>query len=92
MRPYAVFLLLSAIGLPASASAVDIVNADRQSREVTIAEANRPGVWSLTIEPGETLANVCETCTIEVDRVGRVDASGSDVVTIRDGGLRKGGS
>lgn len=85
-------LLVATVGVavPAPAPAVDIVNADRRAHEVTVIERNRPGVWSLTIEIGETLADVCIQCTIEVDKVGRIDASGAEVVTIRDGGLRKG--
>lgn len=93
MKPSRVFiLLLSAIGVPTGASAVDVVNGDRRPHVVNVVEANRPGVSSLTIETGETFTDVCNECTIEVDNIGRIQASGADVITIRDGALRKGGN
>ena len=89
MRNGLLLVLAIGVAVPAVAPAVDVVNEDRRAHEVTIAEKDRPGVWSQTIEPGETLADVCIQCTIEVDNLGRIDAAGAEVITIRDGRLRK---
>ena len=65
--------------------AVDLKNEDSKSYEVKIHDG--PAVTSSSIEGNTTRASICSECTIEVVGVGSVEASGDQVVVIKDGEL-----
>ncbi len=66
--------------------AVDLVNKDSKKYEVKIHDA---GTTHSSIEGNTTKTSVCSDCEIEVVGVGKVKASGSEKVVIKDGKLSK---
>lgn len=65
--------------------AVDLKNEDSKSYEIKIHDG--PTVTSSSIDGGTTRAGICSECTIEVVGVGTIEASGDQVVVIKDGEL-----
>jgi hypothetical protein len=68
----------------ASAWAVDLRNEDSRRYEVKI---HSVGTTNTSIESNTTQMSVCSDCEIEVVGVGKVKASGSETVVIKDGSL-----
>lgn len=79
---------LLAIGLFAfSTYAVDLKNADATRYEVKITSGAM--TTSTSIDGNTTQANVCGDCEIEVVGIGKIRASGSETIVIRDGKITK---
>ena len=77
-----VLLLVSSIS-----SAVSLQNKDSKSYDLKV-KGN--STMSTSISGGTTKGSICSSsCTIEVDGVGSIEASGSDRVVIKDGKLSK---
>lgn len=76
------------LALSASAAAVDLKNEDSRKYEVKVEEG--ASTTSTSIEGNTTKVSICSDCKITVVGVGTVEASGSDVVVIKDGKLSKG--
>lgn len=68
-----------------AAAAVDLKNEDSTTYQLKIHDG--PAVTDSSIEGGTTKASICSDCTIEVVGVGEIQASGDQVVIIRDGQL-----
>ena len=75
--------LISALGIPGAAGAVDLINRDRVDRETVI---NRSDGQSevITLKAGQRIGNVCTVCVILVGE-SSVETSGRDVVVIQGG-------
>ncbi|MEM7301849.1 MAG: hypothetical protein AAF468_12255 [Pseudomonadota bacterium] len=78
-------LLLSlAVG---AAGAVSLQNKDSEKYNIRVTGSS---TMSTSISGGTVKNGICSSsCTIEVEGVGEIDASGSDRVIIRDGRLSK---
>ena len=77
-----VLLLVSSIS-----SAVSLQNKDSKSYDIKVKGSS---TMSTSISGGTTKGSICSSsCTIEVDGVGSIEASGSDKVIIKDGKLSK---
>lgn len=74
-----------AILLPASAHAVSLQNKDSSSYDIKVKSSS--STMTSSINGGVVKNSICSSCTIEVEGVGSVDASGSDKVVIEDGKL-----
>lgn len=69
------------------AQAVSLQNKDNKSYDIKVKGSS---TMTTTINSGTTKSSICSSsCTIEVDGVGSIDASGSDRVVIKDGKLSK---
>lgn len=69
------------------ASAVSLQNKDNKSYNIRVTGSS---TMSTSINGGVVKNNICSSqCTIEVDGVGSIDASGSDRVVIEDGRLSR---
>lgn len=79
----AVTILLSA----QMALAVDLVNKDGKKYDIKVKSSSSTA--STSIESNTTKQNICKECTIVVDGVGDIEASGDDKVVIKDGKLAK---
>lgn len=79
--------LLCIILLASGAYGVDLKNADGSRYEVKITSGAMTN--STSIDGHTTQSNVCSDCEIEVVGVGKIRASGSETVVIRDGKLSK---
>mgnify|MGYP001338054694 CR=1 FL=1 len=78
---------LLAAGLSAPAWAVDILNADDRDYEVSVTEN---GVESrFILFRGGDEEEVCGICTVSIDGVGAIEASGREQVVISAGRLGK---
>lgn len=79
------FILTISILLIGSNSvlAADLVNKDTQSYQITITEGEQKN--SMSIASGETKTVCSSDCLIEVEGIGGITATGSDVITIKDG-------
>ena len=76
-------VLLSALTIATGAHAVSLQNKDSVKYDIKVRSSS--STMSASIDGGVVKNNICSSCTIEVDGVGSVDASGSDKVVI-DGG------
>ena len=84
------FSLITAIVLLTSAttaSAVSLVNKDSKSYDIRVKGSS--STMTTSISGGTTKGSICSSCTIKVDGVGEVSASGSDKVTIKNGKISK---
>lgn len=72
-----------------TAAAVDLTNEDSKRYEVRISQEGSGGTTETSIEGSSTTVSVCDECTIEVVGVGKISASGSETVVIKDGKLSK---
>jgi hypothetical protein len=70
-----------------SVYAVDLKNQDGTRYEIKINSGATAS--SSSIEGNTTQSNVCGDCEIEVTGVGKISASGSETVIIKDGKLSK---
>ena len=66
---------------------VDLKNSDSSRYEVRISSGAM--TTSTAIDGNTTQSNVCSDCEIEVVGVGKIRASGSETIVIRDGKLSK---
>jgi hypothetical protein len=79
---------LLAIGVFAfSAYGVDLKNADGSRYEVKISSGAM--TTNTSIDGNTTQSNVCSDCEIEVVGVGKIKASGSETILIKDGKLSR---
>lgn len=79
---------LLAIGVFAiSTYGVDLKNADGTRYEVKISSGAM--TTSTSIDANTTQSNVCSDCEIEVVGIGKIKASGSETIVIKDGKLSK---
>ncbi len=83
----AVFVSVSLFAAALPAVAVDLKNEDSKKYPVKIHSGATS--TSSSIEGLMTRPSVCTKCKIEIEGVGSVEASGSDVVIIKDGKLSK---
>ena len=68
-------------------SAVSLQNKDSKSYDIKVKGSS---TMSTSISGGTTKGSICSSsCTIEVDGVGSIEASGSDRVVIKNGKLSK---
>ena len=84
-RPVLTICVLTTLGAPVYA--VDLRNEDGSSYDVKI----NSGAMSTSTSIGgsTTQSNVCSSCEIEVAGVGKIEASGSETVVIKDGKISK---
>jgi len=82
--------VLSVLALAPAAQAVDVLNEDGRDYDVVVVEN---GVESaFTLFSGGSEEDVCTTCTIEIEGIGSIEASGKETVVISGGKLvKKGG-
>jgi hypothetical protein len=80
-------LLAGALVLPAAAGAVDVENEDSKEHKVTLTEPG--GKQEVTLKAGEKKMDLCAICTVTVQGMQPVQASGLDRVVIKDGKLEK---
>jgi len=85
--PAAAFLAASLFALPLGA--VDVVNQDEEDRLITVTDEN--GTEEIVVGPGETLADICETCKIQLEGGQPVDVKADEVVVIKNNSMAKGG-
>jgi hypothetical protein len=71
------------------AAAVDLINSDNTPYTLEVVEWGE--VFTFTILPGMTLADVCLVCTVRVATGATVTAEDNDIVVIREGVPRVGG-
>ncbi len=76
---------ISALMMSTGAHAVSLQNKDSSSYDIKVKSSS--STMTSSINGGVVKNNICSSCTIEVDGVGSVDASGSDKVVIKDGKL-----
>ncbi len=83
------FLKLCALGIFASTSlfAVDLSNEDFVTYNIQVEEGST--VTNASISPNTTVNGICSSCTIHVEGVGRISASGGERVVIRGGAVSK---
>lgn len=83
MKKFMVAMLLVS-GL---SQAVSLQNKDNKSYDIKVKGSS---TMSTSISSGTTKSSICSSsCTIEVEGVGSIEASGSDRVVIKDGKLSK---
>lgn len=78
-------VLMSVLGIVAYAA--DLKNEDGVKYEIKIYKSE--GRVETTIDGGTTIAQICDSCEIEVVGIGRVKVSGSELWVIKDGKLAK---
>lgn len=84
--PASATVLLSLMLAPA-ARAVDILNVDGRDYDVIVTEN---GVESyFTLFSGGAEEDVCAACTVEIDGIGSIEASGKETVIVSGGKLTK---
>ena len=66
---------------------VDLKNSDGTRYEVKISSGAT--ATNTSIEGNTTQSNICSACEIEVVGVGKITASGSETIIIKDGKLSK---
>lgn len=76
---------VAALLLCGGVMAVDLKNEDSQSYNIKIHDG--PSTTSSSIDGNTTRVSICSDCTIEVEGVGSIEASGDQVVVIKDGAL-----
>lgn len=67
--------------------AVSLQNKDSKSYDIRVKSSS--STMSSSIQSGTTKPGICSSCTIKVDGVGEIKASGSDRVVIKNGKLSK---
>ncbi len=81
-------LILSFVIISSFAQAVSLQNKDSKSYSIKVKGSS--STMSTSINSGTTKGSICSSsCTIIVDGVGEIDASGSDRVVIKNGKLSK---
>ena len=80
-------LAVATLGLATTAAAVDLKNEDSKKYDVKVEEG--AATTSTSIEGNTTKVSICSECRITVVGVGTVEASGSDVLVIRNGELSR---
>lgn len=75
------------IAITAPAQAVSLQNKDSKSYDIRVKGSS--STMSASIQSGTTKSSICSSCTIKVEGVGEIKASGSDRVVIKDGKLSK---
>ncbi len=81
-------LLITLVLVSSFAQAVSLQNKDSKSYNIKVKGSS--STMSASINSGTTKGSVCSSsCTIIVDGVGEIDASGSDRVVIKNGKLSK---
>ena len=78
-------IFVVALLVSSAAHAVSLQNKDSVKYDIKVRSSS--STMSASIDGGVVKNNICSSCTIEVDGVGSVDASGSDKVVIQDGKL-----
>ena len=78
-------VLATALVMTTSAHAVSLQNKDSVKYDIKVRSSS--STMSASIDGGVVKNNICSSCTIEVEGVGSIDASGSDKVVIRGGKL-----
>ena len=66
-------------------AAVDLKNEDSRSYNIKVKEG--PATTSSSIDGNTTRLTICSDCSIQVEGVGSIEASGDEVVVIKDGKL-----
>jgi|GEM_PF-4820406 len=80
-------LCLALLLVSSMSQAVSLQNKDNKSYDIKVKGSS---TMSTSINGGTTKSSICSSsCTIEVDGVGSIEASGSDRVVIKDGKLSK---
>lgn len=83
MKKFMVAMLL----ISSISQAVSLQNKDNKSYDIKVKGSS---TMSTSISSGTTKSSICSSsCTIEVEGVGSIEASGSDRVVIKDGKLSK---
>lgn len=72
-----------ALGFVGTAHAVDVVNEDQTTHQVIINDGEDIEVYD--IDGGKKLANVCDSCVLQVTGHGTFKPSGRQVVVISGG-------
>lgn len=80
-------LAAAVLGIAGTAAAVDLKNEDSKKYDVKVEVG--ASTTSTSVEGNTTKVSICSDCKITVVGVGTVEASGSDVVVIKDGKLSK---
>jgi hypothetical protein len=81
-------LLIALVLVSSFAQAVSLQNKDSKSYNIKVKGSS--STMSTSINSGTTKGSICSSsCTIIVDGVGEIDASGSDRVVIKNGKLSK---
>lgn len=80
-------LAAAVLAFAGTAAAVDLKNEDSKKYDVKVEVG--ASTTSTSIEGNTTKVSICSDCKITVVGVGTVEASGSDVVVIKDGKLSK---
>lgn len=75
------------LAMTSTASAVSLQNKDSKSYDIAVKGSS--STMKSTIQSGTTKGSICTSCTIKVEGVGEVTASGSDRVVIKNGKLNK---
>ncbi|MDP3981162.1 MAG: hypothetical protein Q8Q33_07115 [Chlamydiota bacterium] len=65
--------------------AVTLINKDHQNYDIKVKGSS--STMNTSISAGTVKSNICSSCTIIVEGLGEIDASGSDKVTINNGKL-----
>ena len=82
------YTLLTLILVSSMTQAVSLQNKDSKSYDIKVKSSS--STMSTSISSGTTKGSICSSsCTIKVDGVGEIDASGSDRVVIKNGKLSK---
>ncbi len=81
-------LILSFVIISSFAQAVSLQNKDSKSYNIKVKGSS--STMSASINSGTIKGSICSSpCTIVVDGVGEIDASGSDRIVIKNGKLSK---
>lgn len=75
------------LALTPAAQAVDILNEDGRDYDVIVVENGAES--SFTLFSGGAEDDVCAACTLEIEGLGSIDASGKDTIVISGGKLTK---
>ncbi len=82
------YSLLGLLLISSLATAVSLQNKDSKSYDIKVKGSS--STMSTSINSGTTKSSICRSsCTITVDGVGSIEASGSDKVVIKNGKLSK---
>lgn len=78
-------ILFTVLCLCGAVLAVDLKNEDSRTYEIKIHDG--PSVTNSSISGNTLRTSICSDCKVEVVGIGTVEASGDQVVIIRDGNL-----
>ena len=78
---------VTAVSASGVARAVDVENEDTKAYKVTLTEPG--GKQDLNLAAGEKKMDLCAMCTVAVEGMQPVNASGLDRVVIKDGNVTK---